>query len=108
MVLQEEYQVEIAAGEETERPVYLLSAVPLQIGGRKFALVVLQDVSELHRLRGLIPICSYCKKIRTDGDNWEKVEKFIANHSYAFLSHGICPDCLEKYYPESEATENEK
>jgi sigma-B regulation protein RsbU (phosphoserine phosphatase) len=51
-------------------------------------------------LRGLIPICASCKKIRDDGGFWHAVESYISEHSEAAFSHGICPDCLHKLYPE--------
>lgn len=51
-------------------------------------------------LRGLIPICSSCKKIRNDEGFWFQLEEYISSHSDAEFSHGICPDCLEKLYPE--------
>lgn len=47
-------------------------------------------------LSGIIPICSYCKKIRNDQDYWQQVEGYIAEHSEALFSHGICPDCFPK------------
>lgn len=55
----------------------------------------LQDaLNEINVLRGIIPICSYCKDIRTDEGVWEKIEKYISEYSDAIFSHGICPDCL--------------
>ena len=47
-------------------------------------------------LRGLIPICGYCKKIRDDRGYWSQVESFVAKHSEAKFSHGICPPCFDK------------
>ncbi len=47
-------------------------------------------------LRGLIPICGYCKKIRDDRGYWSQVESFVAKHSEAKFSHGICPTCFEQ------------
>ncbi|MBF0111613.1 MAG: PAS domain S-box protein [Desulfamplus sp.] len=55
---------------------------------------------ELHALRGIIPICMHCKEIRDDKGYWNKLEKFITEHSEAQFSHGICPDCMKKFYPE--------
>jgi phosphoserine phosphatase RsbU/P len=46
------------------------------------------------RLSGLLPICAYCKKIRNSEDYWMQVERYLAEHSEAEFSHGICPDCL--------------
>lgn len=50
-------------------------------------------------LRGLIPICSRCKKIRNDEGYWEQVEVYIEQHSEADFTHGLCPDCLKELYP---------
>jgi DNA-binding response OmpR family regulator len=54
-------------------------------------------LSNVKKLRGLLPICSYCKKIRNDGNYWEDVEKYVAEHSAAEFSHGVCPGCYEKF-----------
>ena len=51
-------------------------------------------------LQGIIPICSFCKRIRNDQNYWEQVEEYISKHSGAAFSHGICPTCLKKEYPE--------
>jgi CheY-like chemotaxis protein len=47
------------------------------------------------QLQGLLPICSYCKKIRSDGNYWQQVENYISDHSGATFSHSICPQCYE-------------
>lgn len=59
-----------------------------------------EAMAKIKTLSGLIPICSHCKKIRNDRGYYEELEKYISEHSDAIFSHGICPDCLEKYYPE--------
>jgi hypothetical protein len=51
-------------------------------------------------LGGLIPICSSCKKVRDDEGYWNILESYFAKHSAAQFSHGICPDCVEKLYPQ--------
>jgi hypothetical protein len=51
-------------------------------------------------LSGLLPICASCKKIRDDKGYWTQIESYIRDHSEAEFSHGICPDCLKKLYPE--------
>ena len=51
-------------------------------------------------LSGLLPICASCKKIRDDMGYWSQVESYIQKHSEATFSHGMCPDCLRKWYPE--------
>lgn len=53
-------------------------------------------LSEINSLRGIIPICSYCKKIRDDQSSWHKLETYITKHSDAVFSHGVCPHCMEE------------
>jgi len=61
----------------------------------------LQDaLASVKTLRGLIPICSACKSIRDDRGYWKQVEAYIREHSDATFTHGICPDCIQKLYPE--------
>ncbi len=50
-------------------------------------------------LSGLLPTCAYCKKIRDADGMWHPVERYITEHSEAWFSHGICPDCIDKLYP---------
>jgi PAS domain S-box-containing protein len=59
-------------------------------------------VHEIKALRGIIPICAYCKKIRDDEGYWYQVEEYISNHSGADFSHGMCPDCYKKYVDDFE------
>ncbi len=54
---------------------------------------------QLEALRGLLPICSHCKRIRNDEDQWELLETYISSHSSSRFSHGICPECRELHYP---------
>ncbi|HCM27736.1 MAG TPA: hypothetical protein DIC34_14525 [Treponema sp.] len=55
---------------------------------------------KVSKLEGLLPICSYCKKIRDDKKQWQILELYIEEHSKAEFSHGICPDCMKKHHPE--------
>lgn len=56
-----------------------------------------EALSQIKQLYGLLPICSYCKKIRDDQNYWQQVEEYIAAHTEARFSHGVCPDCYEKF-----------
>lgn len=61
----------------------------------------LQDsLEEVTRLRGLLPICASCKSIRDDKGLWQQIEQYISSHSEAEFTHGICPECARKLYPE--------
>ena len=53
---------------------------------------------EVQRLEGLLPICSYCKKIRTEQKEWQHIETYISKHSQADFTHGICHDCAQKHF----------
>jgi phosphoserine phosphatase RsbU/P len=55
-----------------------------------------QALAKITQLEGLLPICSYCKRIRSEGDDWNPVEQYIAAHSQAEFTHGICPSCFEQ------------
>ena len=57
-------------------------------------------ISEVKQLSGLLPICASCKKIRNDKGYWEQIEVYIQDHSETEFSHGICPECEKKLYPE--------
>jgi sigma-B regulation protein RsbU (phosphoserine phosphatase) len=57
-------------------------------------------LAHVKQLQGLIPICMHCKKIRTDPSNWQSIETYIEEHTDASFSHGICSQCMAKYYPE--------
>ena len=50
-------------------------------------------LSQVKQLQGLLPICSYCKKVRSEENYWQRVESYLAEHAQVVFSHGICPDC---------------
>ncbi|MBI2015862.1 MAG: hypothetical protein HYS77_10050, partial [Candidatus Rokubacteria bacterium] len=86
------------------RPAPSRGCLPFQ-GGRPARVgEELRDARELEealarvkQLQGLLPICSYCKKVRDDQNYWQQVEIYIEGHSDAQFTHGICPECREKY-----------
>jgi hypothetical protein len=50
-----------------------------------------------------VPICAWCRKVRNDQGYWGVIEEFLRDHSEAEISHGVCPDCMEKHFPEETA-----
>ncbi|HDL17870.1 MAG TPA: response regulator transcription factor [Bacteroidetes bacterium] len=83
----------------------------LRVGERVIELqtALLERVKELQKalehvktLQGILPICMHCHKIRNDDEAWERVDMYVEQHSDAQFSHSICPECLEKYYPEKD------
>lgn len=63
-----------------------------------------EAMAQIKQLRGILPICSFCKKIRDTGERWVSLERYISDHSEAQLSHGLCPSCFKKYYSEADGT----
>jgi hypothetical protein len=57
-------------------------------------------LQEVRTLQGIIPICAHCKNVRTDAGEWQQVEAYVRAHSDAKFSHGICPSCMAKHYPD--------
>jgi len=57
-------------------------------------------LAEIKTLRGIVPICSFCKQIRDDEGFWNKVESYVSKHTHARFSHSVCPECARKHYPE--------
>ncbi len=60
-----------------------------------------EALAHIKRLQGILPICSYCKKVRNDQNYWQQVESYISDHSDVLFSHGICPDCLPRVMAEA-------
>ena len=102
---------DLVAGLEAGADDYLIKPVDLnelkarvQVGVRVVSLQarLAEEVAELQatldnvrRLRGLLPICAYCKRIRDDRNYWQRVEVYVSEHTDATFTHGICPSCLE-------------
>jgi sigma-B regulation protein RsbU (phosphoserine phosphatase) len=70
----------------------------IHVGQRTLGLI-----ANIKRLSGLLPICSYCKRIRSDGQYWDQVENYLTEHTGARFSHGICPECLAREMNELDA-----
>jgi len=62
-------------------------------------------LAEIKTLRGILPICSHCKKIRDDEGYWNQMELYISKHSEAEFSHGICPKCMKEQHPDFDEDE---
>ena len=61
-----------------------------------------ESIAQVRVLRGLLPICAACKKVRDDKGYWQQIEEYVREHSEADFSHCICPDCARKLYGVSE------
>ena len=63
-------------------------------------------LDEIEVLKGIIPICAYCKKIRDDEGSWNQLESYVRSHSAAEFSHGICPNCYQEQLQDMDEEEN--
>ena len=73
------------------------------VAAQKQLITELEEaLSKVKTLSGLLPICSGCNKIRDDHGYWSQVEGYIQEHTDAKFTHGLCPDCIRKYFPEME------
>jgi len=86
----------------------LIRSIRYSIERQKLMSQLEKSLHEIRTLKGLIPMCAWCKKIRGDQGYWEKVETYIEEHTEATFSHGICPECLARNFPgASGSTETE-
>ena len=66
---------------------------------RKRLMQQLQEsLEQVKTLRGMLPICASCKKVRDDGGYWDQIESYITRHTKVLFTHGLCPDCINKYF----------
>ncbi|MBN1320493.1 MAG: GAF domain-containing protein [Thermoleophilia bacterium] len=79
--------------------IALLNSRHMELLAEKTAALE-QALSEVRTLRGLLPMCSRCHKIRDDAGLWTQVEQYLTEHTDALVSHGLCPDCLREFFPD--------
>lgn len=79
---------------------YIGSCIDITDSVEARKLILQKKESEIKRLRGMLPICASCKKIRDDKGYWNQLEDYLKEHTDAEFSHGICPECIKKLYPE--------
>jgi sigma-B regulation protein RsbU (phosphoserine phosphatase) len=59
-----------------------------------------ESIAHVKLLQGILPICMHCHQIRDDKEVWKRLDEYIAEHTDVMLSHGLCPECYEKHYPD--------
>lgn len=97
----EKYDMQLSVGDEVRRVNFLVTASPFIYKKKSLVLVILEDITELTLLQKIVPICSKCKKIRNEENNWESIESYFKRHIEPLqFTHGLCPDCQKQLYPE--------
>ncbi|MFO7558500.1 MAG: DUF3365 domain-containing protein [Desulfobacterales bacterium] len=98
---QERDQLESRVVDRTEKLNHVNVQLTREVDQHERTIAELQaTLKEIKTLRGILPICSHCKKIRDDEGYWDQIESYIKEHSEADFSHSICPDCAQKLYPD--------
>lgn len=77
-----------------------VTACPLPEGQEGRALLMVEDITHLSTLKNLIPICLKCKDVREDEEYWKTLESYVHEHMGVDFSHGLCPKCVNEFYPE--------
>ncbi len=90
--------------EGTSEVFLLVTTAPLHHEGASYVILILEDISELVEARRLIPICANCKKIRNEREYWDSIETYFKRQMDIDFTHGICPECFERLYPDLAAT----
>ena len=89
------------AGVAAALAAHRLRVSYLVVRQRELTRRIEEAVASVKVLRGLLPICSHCKKVRDDAGYWNQLDAYVAERSEAEFSHGICPDCARTHYPDS-------
>jgi DNA-binding response OmpR family regulator len=93
-----EFLARVQAGERIKRAEDALRKKERQ--QQKLISQLKEALAEIKTLKGFIPICALCKKIRDDEGYWNQLEAYISKHTDAVFSHGLCPECVEQYRTE--------
>jgi len=90
-------------GEKVTELPLLVTTSPFIYKSRSLTLLILEEIHELMEIGSLLPICSNCKRIRTNTNQWQQIEGYIREHIVDVdFTHGLCPDCAKEFFPEAE------
>jgi hypothetical protein len=81
-------------------PTAIIRTIRYAIERQRLMTELKTALDHVEQLQGMLPICSSCKMIRDDKGYWERIESYFCRHSTVKFSHGICPDCTKKLYPD--------
>ncbi len=96
VVIREKGKFDVWQKEEIKRLTLLITTAPLNYRDTRMAVILIEDISLITQIEGLLPICASCKKIRSADGKWLPIDRYIATHSEAEFTHDYCPDCRDK------------
>jgi PAS domain-containing protein len=97
-VMRQRTRLEVVDGERSRESYLAITTAPFMHGGNHLVLLIFEDIGEL--LKAMLPICSFCKKIREGDACWQSLESYFHRHHNIEFSHGLCPECARKHYPD--------
>jgi PAS domain-containing protein len=107
-VVRSRQRMELFRGGKVIEVYVLVTSTPFVFQDTHYAILVLEDISELVELQNIIPICSVCKQVRTDDNYWVQVESYLKERMDIQFTHGLCPSCRDKYLDELNALKQNK
>jgi hypothetical protein len=90
----------LGRGAQSQDAWFLVTASPFSVDGERRVLLVMEDVTEIHDLRRIMPICARCHKVRDSADYWHDVEEYLERHAGVEFTHGLCNACIRAVYPD--------
>ncbi len=99
-VCREKTKLELVTEKGIDDVYFSVVVSPFKYNEKAYVLLILENITELMELREIIPICCNCHKIRNDSEYWHNVESYFNKQLDINFSHGLCPGCAKKLYPE--------
>jgi PAS domain-containing protein len=107
-VVRSRQKMELVRNEKVMEVYVLVTSSPFVSQNTHYAILVLEDITELVELRNIIPICSVCKQVRTDENYWVQVESYFKDRLDIDFTHGLCPSCRDNCLEELNALKQKK
>lgn len=101
-VVRKRSQIYIQKDKFVDEVNVLIAAGPVVVNNIELAMITMEDLTDLFQLGQILPMCAVCKRVKVVDDTWENVEAYISRHLGSDASHGICPECRKKLYPDLE------
>lgn len=100
------YAMRLLVGPAQREAHFVVNATPFEYGGRRYAMLVLEDVTELQELRKVVPICAWCHKVYVSGAYHAGLEQRLREQALIDYTHGICPECAAQHFPDLASDSN--